>query len=144
MDFTHLTAFRGLIATDQGQAAVFDLVLDDDGRISRSLQHYLALDDASFNAWIVGEIERLKQYFFDQWIVFHDLNPTNILVRRLGYDQYALVVIDGVGHNHFLPLASYSARLARKKIVRVWNRRYRQWYEKFPIVLRELKPYPVL
>ena len=115
-----------------------------DGRISRSLQHYLALDDASFNAWIVGEIERLKQYFFDQWIVFHDLNPTNILVRRLGYDQYALVVIDGVGHNHFLPLASYSARLARKKIVRVWNRRYRQWYEKFPAVLRELKPYPVL
>ena len=144
VDFDHLTGFRGLVATDQGRGAVFDLVLDDDGRISRSLAHYLALNDPAFNHWIVDEIERLKQYFFDQWIVFHDLNPTNILVRRLGYDSYSLVVIDGIGHNHFLPLASYSARLARKKIVRVWNRRYRQWYENFPAVCRELKPYPVI
>ncbi len=144
VDFGHLTEYRGLIDTDHGQGAIFDLVLDDDGRISRSLHHYLAQNDRGFNAWIVDEIERLKQDLYDQWIVFHDLNPTNILVKRLGFDEFNLVVIDGIGHNHFVPLASYSARFARKKMVRVWNRRYRQWYSAFPVIARSLKPYPTL
>jgi hypothetical protein len=143
-DFRHLTPYRGLIETNLGKAAVFDLVLDDDGRISRSLAYYLAENDRRFNDWIVDEIEQLKQNFYDQWIVFHDLNPTNILVKRLGFDEFRLVVIDGIGHNHCIPLASYSAAFARKKLVRVWNHRYRQWYATFPLGARGLKPYPAI
>jgi hypothetical protein len=144
VDFRHLTPCRGLIETNLGKAAIFDLVLDDDGRISRSMAYYLAENDRRFNDWIVAEIEQLKQNFYDQWIVFHDLNPTNILVKRLGFDEFRLVVIDGIGHNHFIPLASYSAAFARKKLVRVWNRRYRQWYATFPVVARGLRPYPAI
>lgn len=143
VDFVHLTPFHGLVDTNLGRGAVFDLVLDDDLRISRSLHHYLAKNDRAFNAWIVDEIEYLKQNLYDQWIVFHDLNPTNILVKRLGFDSYHLVVIDAIGDNHFVPLASYSARFARRNMVRAWNRRYRQWYAQFPIIARALKPYPV-
>jgi len=143
-DFRYLVPYRGLIETNLGKAAVFDLVIDDDGRISRSLSYYLAENDRHFNDWIIDEIEQLKQNFYDQWIVFHDLNPTNILVKRLGFDEYRLVVIDGIGHNHFFPLASYSAGFARKKLVRVWNRRYRQWYAAFPVIARGLKPYPAI
>ena len=144
VDFRHIAEYRGRIDTDQGQGAVFELVRDDDERVSRSLEHYLQLEDADFNRWIANEIEVLKQDLFDQWIVVHDLNPTNILVQRLGYDRYRLVVIDGIGHNHFLPLASYSPSFARKKLTRVWNRRYRQWYSAFPAVLKQLKPYPMI
>ena len=144
VDFRHLTPYRGLLETNLGKAAVFDLVLDDDGRISRSLAYYLAENDRRFNDWIVDEIEQLKQNFYEQWIVFHDLNPTNILVKRLGFDEFRLVVIDGIGHNHFIPLASYSKAFARKKLVRVWNHRYRQWYARFPLVARGLKPYPAI
>jgi hypothetical protein len=72
------------------------------------------------------------------------LNPTNILVKRLGFDEYRLVVIDGIGHNHFFPVASYSAGVARKKLVRVWNRGYHQWYAGFPPVACDLKPYPAI
>jgi sulfite reductase beta subunit-like hemoprotein len=81
---------------------------------------------------------------YDQWIVFHDLNPGNILVQRLGFDEFRLVVIDGIGHNHFIPLASYSSGFARKKLVRVWNRRYRHWYAAFPSVIGRLRPYPII
>ena len=144
IDFSHLTPYRGLVDTSLGRGAIFDLVLDDDGRVSRSLHHYLQKNDRQFDTWVVDEIERLKQDLYDQWIAFHDLNPTNILVKRLGYDEYCLVVIDGIGHNHFVPLASYSAGLARKKLVRVWNRRYRQWYAAFPVIARGLKPYPAI
>ena len=144
VDFRHLTPCRGMIETSLGKAAIFDLVLDDDARISRSLHHYLSQNDRHFNAWIVGEIEQLKQNLYDQWIVFHDLNPTNILVKRLGFDEFRLVVINGVGHNHFFPLTSYRSVFARKKLVRAWNRCYRQWYSGFPAVVGGLKPYPAI
>jgi len=144
VDFRHLTPYRGLIDTSMGKGAIFDLVIDDDAQISRSLHHYLTQNDQRFNAWIADEIENLKQNLYDQWIVFHDLNPTNILVKRLGFDEFRLVVIDGIGHNHFFPVASYSAGIARKKLVRVWNRGYRQWYAGFPLVAGDLKPYPAI
>lgn len=143
VDFSHVAAYHGLVDTSLGRGAVFELVRDDDGQVSKSLDFYLRRDDPEFEAFAAREIENLKQDLYRQWIVFHDLNPTNILVRRLSYDEYRLIVIDGVGHNHFLPLASYSRRFARKKIVRAWNRRYHQWYAAYPSLLRELKPYPM-
>ena len=144
VEFLHLTKFHGLIDTNLGKGAIFELVLDDDARVSKSLDYYLTQNDKGFNAWIIDEIESLKQNLSQQWVVFHDLNPTNILVKRLGFDEFRMVVIDGIGHNHFIPLASYSRILARRKITRVWNRRYRQWYAAYPSLLRRLKPYPVV
>jgi hypothetical protein len=144
VDFKHLSAYHGLIDTSLGKGAIFEMVLDDDERVSKSLDYYLAQNDKRFNAWAASEIELLKQDLYDQWIVFHDLNPTNILVKRLGFDEFRLVVIDGIGHNHFIPLASYSSRIARRKLTRVWNRRYPQWYSAFPSVLRQLKPYLIV
>ena len=143
-DFQHLTRFHGLIDTNLGKGAVFELVLDDDARVSKSLEYYLARNDRRFNTWIIDAIENLKQDFYQQWIVFHDLNPGNILVKRLSFDEFRLVVIDGIGHNHFIPLASYSRVLARNKISRVWNRRYQQWYSAYPSVLGRLRPYPIV
>ncbi len=113
-------------------------------RVSRSLAQYLDQNERRFNDWVVAEIEQLKQNIYDQWIVFHDLNPTNILLKRLSFDEYRLVVIDGIGHDHFIPLASYSTAFASKKLVRVWNRRYRQWYASFPGIVSELKPYSAI
>lgn len=144
VDFRHVAEFHGLVKTNFGRGAVFELVLDDDGRVSKSLDFYLGQNDSHFNTWAISEIENLKQDLYLQWIVFHDLNPTNILVKRLGFDEYRLVVIDGIGHNHFIPLASYSRHYARKKLTRVWNRRYHQWYSAFPTVQRQLNPYPII
>jgi hypothetical protein len=141
VDFQQLTPCREMIDTNLGKGLVFDLVLDDDGRISRSLEYYLQQNDRRFNEWIVTEIEQLKQNLYDQWVVFHDLNPAKILVKRLGFDEFQLVVIDAVGHNQFIPLANYSSLIARRKLVRIWNRHYRQWYEQFPGVVGLLKPY---
>ena len=142
VDFSHLSRFHGIVRTSLGDGAVFDLVRDDDGRIASSLASRLDTGDPEFNFWAVNEIERLKQDFYDQWIVFHDLNPTNLMVQRLGFDSWRLIAIDGIGHNHFLPLASFNRRFARKKIRRAWNRRYHQWYQAYPQVERVLTPYP--
>ena len=143
VEFSHLAEFHGLIDTSLGKGAIFELVLDADGQVSKSLDYYLARENEHFNSRAIMEFETLKQYFYAQWIVFHDLNPTNILVKQLGLDKFRLIVIDGVGHNHFIPLANYSRSLARRKLTRVWNRRYRQWYTAYPSVLHRLTPYLV-
>ena len=144
VDFRHIAEYRGWVETSFGVGALFELVRDDDQRVSRSLEHYLQLNDPDFNRRIAAEIENLKQDLFDQWIVVHDLNPTNILVQRLGFDSFRLVLIDGVGHNHVIPLASYSRVFARKKLTRKWNRRIPQWYSPYPDVLKQLEPYPTI
>jgi len=142
VDFTHLTRCLGLIDTNLGEGVMFDLVRDDDGRVSKSLDYYLAQNDRRINDWVVDEIERLRQDLYEQWIVFYDLNPNNILVQRVSYKEYRLVVIDGVGDGHIIPLANYSPAYARRKLVQLWNRCYHQWYGAFPTVVRALRPYP--
>ena len=89
----HIAVFHGLINTSLGKGAVFEMVLDDDMRVSKSLGHYLALNDKRFNAWVIREIESLKQIFHEHWIAGYDLNPSNILVKRLGFDEFRLVVV---------------------------------------------------
>lgn len=138
-DLSRVAGYRGLVDTNLGQGAVFDLVRDDDNQVSKSLGYHLARRDPSFNDWAIDAIDDLVNHLYDQWIVFHDLNPTNVLVQRLGFDQYRLIVVDGVGHNHFLPLASYSRGFAQRKILRVWNRRRHQWYGEFAAIVDQLK-----
>ncbi|MDH3633721.1 MAG: YrbL family protein [Gammaproteobacteria bacterium] len=140
----HIAAFHGLINTSLGKGAIFEMVLDDDGRVSKSLDHYLALNDKRFNAWVIREIESLKQSLHNYWIASYDLNPTNVLVKRLGFDEFRLVVVGGIGDNQLFPLASYSRIYARKKLASAWNPGYQQWYAEYPSVLRRLKPYLVV
>ena len=138
-DLNQVADFHGLVETSLGTGALFDLVLDDDGQVAKSLAFYLAQHNQRFNDWVIDALASLVRNLYHQWIVFHDLNPGNILAQRLGFDEYRLIVIDGIGHNHFIPLASYSRRYARKKIRRVWNRRCRQWYQDFPAIVGQLE-----
>ena len=142
VDFRHLARYQGMRNTNLGRANLFELVVDDDGRISQSLAHYLERQDADFNDWAARQIEQLKQDFYDQWIVCHDFDPTNILVQRLSYDQYRLVVINGIGRNPLLAFSDFIPACARSRLVQAWNRRYHQWFAAFPDLLRRLKPYP--
>jgi len=137
--FDHIAGFHGLIETNLGRGAIFDLVRDDDAQISRSLENYLQRQDQHINAWAIDAMETLKQDLLRQWIVCHDLNPGNLRVKRLGFDEFRLVVVAGVGHRQLLPLASYSRRLARKRLTRNWNNCYRQWYQPFPAIVNQLQ-----
>jgi hypothetical protein len=50
------------------------------------------------------------------------LKPKNILFRLDGPDSGTLVIVDNIGNSDFVPLADYSAALARRKIRRKWRR----------------------
>lgn len=135
-----ITRYHGMVDTSHGKGAVFDLVLDYDNGVSKSLESYLDRVDPAFDDWAMRDLNALVREFYERWVVFHDLNPGNLLVQRLDAGRRRLVVIDGIGHNHFLSIANYIPAFARRKLVRVWNRRYKQWYAPYPAVVAGLEP----
>lgn len=119
-----LARFHGLVDTNLGEGAVFDLVRDHDGQVSATLEHYLRT--VALTAAHAGVLARalpaLKDYLLQNRVVTMTIKPKNILLQRLAAASGRLVLIDNVGNSDFIPLANYSAFLARRKILRKWQR----------------------
>ncbi len=105
----------GYAETTQGRALVGEHVRNADGATSVTLQRFLEDHGSSKILPIVDE-------FFEELAANHvvtkDPHLENILVRELGGGALRLVIIDGLGDPNFIPLASLSKRLNRKKLMR--------------------------
>ena len=119
-----LPKFHGLVHTNLGEGAVFDLVRDYDNRISLTLGHYLASGQltARHALTLRDALQGLKHYLWEQRIITMTLKDKNILFQLNTPDTGKLVIIDNIGNSDFIPLANYSGRLARWKIARKWRR----------------------
>jgi len=129
-----LTRFHGLVETNLGEGAVFDLVRDYTGEVSGTLARYLKSDEltASHSAALAGALTALKAYLLENRVITMTLKTKNILFQRAVDGQGKLVIVDNVGNSDFIPAANYSAFLARLKIQRKWHR--------FEKVLRDNHP----
>ena len=92
---------------------------------------------------MLQKIEELKSYLYSEAIIFRDLITLNILLQRRDDNTYHPVVIDGIGHNDFIPLCNYSLTMSRKKIVRTWNRKKSKWFDKYESIRDDVLEYPV-
>jgi hypothetical protein len=129
-----LTRCHGLVETNMGQGAVFDLVRDYTGEVSGTLARYLTSDEltSSHRAVLVGALIALKAYLIENRVITMTLKTKNIVFQRSVEGLDKLVIVDNVGNSDFIPAANYSAFLARLKIQRKWHR--------FEKVLRESHP----
>jgi serine/threonine protein kinase len=119
-----LPKFYGLVETNLGEGAVFDLIRDYDGRISLTLSHYLSSPQlTSLHGSALREaLQALKSYLLEHRIITMTLKPKNILFQMDSADTGKLVIVDNIGNSDFIPLVKYSQRLARWKIRRKWRR----------------------
>jgi hypothetical protein len=119
-----LPRFYGLVDTSLGEGAVFDLVRDFDGRISLTLRHYLASEQlTTLHATALRKaLQALKSYLLEHRIITMTLKTKNILFRLDSPETGKLVIVDNIGNSDFIPVVKYSARLARWKIERKWQR----------------------
>lgn len=119
-----LARFHGLVATNLGEGAIFDLVRDHDGQVSRTLAHYLASGEppVSEGENLARMLADLKTYLLRNRVITMTLKSKNVLFQRISASAGKLVIIDNVGNSDFIPLANYSAGLARLKIQRKWRR----------------------
>ncbi len=115
-----LPRFHGVIETNKGAGAVFDLIRDYDGEISKTLEYYLSseqLDNAE-NLGISQAISVFKQELYRQSIITMTLSPKNIMYKKTGINEGRLIIIDNIGNSDFIPICSYIDSLAKKKITR--------------------------
>ena len=124
ISWSMLTRFHGLVATNLGEGAVFDLVRDYDGDVSKTLTHYLSSEEltAVNSKPLASALAGLKAYLLENRVVTMTLKTKNILFQKTTQSDGKLVIVDNVGNSDFLPIANYNALLARLKIERKWRR----------------------
>ncbi|OUS09451.1 hypothetical protein A9Q89_13140 [Gammaproteobacteria bacterium 53_120_T64] len=115
-----LPRFHGQIETNMGAGAVFDLIRDVDGEVSKTLEYYLSCEhlESTENPGISQAISIFKQALYRQSIITMTLSPKNIMYKKTGPHEGRLILIDNIGNSDFIPICSYIDSLAKKKITR--------------------------
>ena len=124
VSFEMVAKFHGNVETNYGAGAVFDLIRDVDGRISRTLDDYLSSEAETLSNYegLARALPALKQYLFKEVIITRNLNVTNVLYKRRDDANGTLVIIDNIGNYDFIPICNYVDFLASRKIRRKWRR----------------------
>lgn len=133
IDWISLPQFYGNEETNMGPGAVFDLIRDNDGQVSKTLEFYL--DNLSSTPELVESISQallnLKRDLLEQNIITMTLKPKNMVLQRQN-DGMRCLIIDNIGNSDIVPISSYVRFFGRKKIERKW--------EKFRMLLSKKHP----
>ena len=119
-----LARFYGNVETNLGEGAVFQLIRDYNGEVSKTLVHYFsAKNETDRNyQYLYQELLVLKQYLLKWKIVTISLKPQNIVYKKTNESEGFLVIIDNVGNSDFIPICNYIDWMATRKINRKWQR----------------------
>jgi len=119
-----LARFYGNVETNRGQGAVFELIRDYNGDVSKTLEHYISGSDSKdFNYQDLSRaLPVLKQYLLKWKIVTMTLRPGNVVFQKNSASERTLVIIDNIGNSDFIPVCNYVDFIAMRKIHRKWRR----------------------
>jgi hypothetical protein len=109
----HLPRCHGWVETDLGRGLVTDLVRDDEGRVSETLETIVWRD--GFNAELRKAVGELERFWITNGILSRALLPHNVVVKRATDGSSRLVVIDGLGSPALVPIAKWFKPLAIRK-----------------------------
>lgn len=116
--------FHGNVATNLGDGAVFDLVRDADGKVSRTLADYLD-HEADFRHHapaLLSAMESLLTYQLENNVLTMSLKPYNLLFQLEADGKGSMQIIDNLGNADWIPLCNYSPFFGRRKIKRKWKK----------------------
>lgn len=119
-----IPAYHGDIQTNLGIGSIYDLVLDEEGTVSKTLEHYLATTEeteANYDG-LLNSLHKLKEYLLKYRIITMTLAPRNISCQRDKSGIVRLVIVDNIGNSDFFSICNYSKRMAMRKISRRWKR----------------------
>jgi len=119
-----LSKYYGNVATNLGEGAVFELIRDYNGAVSKTLMHYFSAKNKTDGDCqdLYPALQPLKQYLLQWKIVTMSLRPQNIVYKKTRESEGYLVVIDNIGNSDFIPICNYLDWMATRKIHRKWQR----------------------
>ena len=115
--------YHGDIETNLGPGSVFDLVLDYNDAVSKTLGYYLSSNERTreYYSCLSNALDLLKDYLLQHRIITMTLKPKNIVCQKMVSGKFRLFVVDNIGNSDFIPICNYSSYLAKKKILRKWQ-----------------------
>jgi hypothetical protein len=123
VSFAHIAEFvGGEVNTNKGDALIFVLMRDFDGEVSKTLEYYLAQNDKAINNIIIEQLNILKQYLIKERILFVDVSPENIVLRKINNNTCTLIIVDALSSRNVIPISHYFRYFAIKMIYRRWDR----------------------
>jgi len=110
----------GFADTDMGLGLVVEAVRGADGELAPTLEHLKK--NNQLNDAVLSALEEFFEWLLASPVIINDLHLNNLV-----YDQHGRVVmIDGLGDRHLIPIKAYSQRFNRaykhKKIERLRRR----------------------
>jgi len=119
-DYPFFAEYHGEVSTNLGKGFIYDLIRDESSQsVSLTLRHYIEMPNSPLSdTLILEELEHLKQQMIKNKIFVGDLRARNICCKMLKDGSVQFIVIDGLGHRDFLPLADWFGYFARKKVER--------------------------
>ena len=119
-----LPKFHGNIDTNMGSGAVFDMIRNPDGAVSKTLEFYLRSIEESRRHYsdLLSAFVALKDYLLKEQIITMTIKPKNIVYQESGEERGKLFIVDNIGNSDYLPLCNYSKMFGSKKIRRKWQR----------------------
>lgn len=119
-----LPQFHGVVETNMGQGAVFDLIRDPQGSVAKTLEHYLKSAELTQDNYqgIQQSLLLLKDYLIAQNVMTMTIKPKNIVYQRQDAAHGLCIIIDNIGNSDVIAISSYSRYFGRKKIMRKWAR----------------------
>ena len=105
-DYKFYSDYHGEIETEFGTGQVFDLVRDErTGEVSKTLEYYLQNDSRVSDEKLWSAVLKLKQLMTKHRVYTRDLRARNLCVKLFTDQRIEIVIIDGIGHRDFFPLA---------------------------------------
>jgi hypothetical protein len=127
----HVAKYHGRVNTSRGPGHIYDLVLDPDGSISKSLTDYLNEEKPSREE-LVRLIVDLKDHLLKERIMFYDLNGNNVLCQEKADGSLHFMFIDGLGEIVALAFLNVFRAWFLRTFNRRWVRVVRRFHRRHP------------
>jgi len=116
-NWSGLPKFHGNVDTDMGSGAVFDLIRNYDGQVSKTLESYLKDEPVliQYAQLISNALKVLKNYQLDHNILSMSLKPKNMLFQQINETDSRILIIDNLGNSDLIPFCSYISFFGSKK-----------------------------
>jgi hypothetical protein len=124
-DYKFYSNFYKEIQTNLGNGQVFDLITDfGSNNVSKTLEYYLTKSELIPDSKLESALQDLKKMMIKFKVFTRDLRSRNICCRIINdRNDIELVLVDGIGHRDFIPLADFFSYFSKKKV----DRTFKKW-----------------
>lgn len=130
-DLRYVADYLGPCQTSLGLGHAYQCVLDSDGTVSKTLEHYLNNDILEPDVFL-KELHSMATHLLNNRILISDIHAKNILVQRIDSLSAKPVLVDGIGDKIAITVLNAFAGVTHNKIIRRWNNFINRLIESYP------------